>query len=182
MRHGVRAGMPLGTLPCTMLASLGQITSFSKKNPNFLGNHSKFVGNAVKARACSSHGHAAKAKAAPMGTQPRPRQLPWARGTQPRPVHVAALASHGQEARSQGPMGTLPRPKRHAAKAQEARCQWARCQGPRGTLPMGTLPMGTLPRPRQPPVARSQGQGMQRRARQGRSPPWAHGFGRAWGG
>ena len=26
--------------------------------------------------------------------------------------------------------------------------------------------MGTLPRPRQPPMARSQGQGMQRRARQ----------------
>ena len=163
MRHGVRAGMPLGTLPCTMLASLGQITSFSKKNPNFLGNHSKFVGNAVKARACSSHGHAAKAKAAPMGTQPRPRQPPWARGTQPRPVHVAALASHGQEARSQGPMGTLPRPHGHAAKAQEARCQWARCQG-----------QGSPPWHAAKAKACSEGQG--------RSPPWAHGFGRAWGG
>ena len=74
MRHGVRAGIPLGTLPCTMLASMGQITSFSKKKPKFLGNHSKFVGNAVKARACNSPPwHAAKAKATPMGTQPRPR-------------------------------------------------------------------------------------------------------------
>ena len=92
------------------------------------------MGNAVKARACSSHGHAAKAKAAPMGTQPRPRQLPWARGTQPRPVHVVALASHGQEARSQGPMGTLPRPKRHAANGHAAKAKAA--------------PHGTQPRPR----------------------------------
>ena len=145
MRHGVRAGMPLGTLPCTMLASLGQITSFSKKNPNFLGNHSKFVGNAVKARACSSHGHDAKAKAAPMGTQPRPRQLPWARGTQPRPVHVAALASHGQEARSQGPrgtlpMGTLPRPKRHAPHGTQPRPRHAakgKAEAPHGHMASG---------------------------------------------
>ena len=113
---------------------LGANNLLFQKNPNFLGNHSKFVGNAVKARACSSHGHAAKAKAAPMGTQPRPRQPPWAKGTQPRPVHVAALASHGQEARSQGPMGTLPRPKRHAANGHAAKAKAA--------------PHGTQPRPR----------------------------------
>ena len=142
---------------------LGANNLLFQKNPNFLGNHSKFVGNAVKARACSSHGHAAKAKAAPMGTQPRPRQPPWARGTQPRPVHVAALASHGQEARSQGPMGTLPRPHGHVAKAQEARCQWARCQG-----------QGSPPWHAAKAKACSEGQG--------RSPPWAHGFGREWGG
>ena len=158
MRHGVRAGMPLGTLPCTMLASLGgQITFFSKKTLIFW----EITPNLWPTQ--SRPGHAAKAKAAPMGTQPRPRQPPWARGTQPRPVHVAALASHGQEARSQGPMGTLPRPHGHAAKAQEARCQWARCQG-----------QGSPPWHAAKAKACSEGQG--------RSPPWAHGFGREWGG
>ena len=36
MQCGVHASMPLGTLACPMPASMGQITSFSKKNPNFL--------------------------------------------------------------------------------------------------------------------------------------------------
>ena len=36
MQRGVHVSMPLGTLACPMPASMGQITSFSKKNPNFL--------------------------------------------------------------------------------------------------------------------------------------------------
>ena len=93
------AGMPLG---CPLPASLGEITSFSKK-PSFLGNHSKYVGNqqlrprprhgtktkvaphrhVAKARACSSqgqgspYGQATKARVGnqDQGTQPRPRKL-----------------------------------------------------------------------------------------------------------
>ena len=36
MQCGMHASMPLGTLACPMPASMGQITSFSKKNPHFL--------------------------------------------------------------------------------------------------------------------------------------------------
>ena len=57
MQCGMHASMPLGTLACTMPASMGQITSFSKKKPTFFGNQSKFEGK----------------------QQPRPRQPPWAR-------------------------------------------------------------------------------------------------------
>jgi hypothetical protein len=64
MRRGVHAGMPLGTLPCLMPATLGQITSFSKK-PSFFGKP-------------------AKAKA-------WPRQPPMGM-QQPRPRHAAAKA------------------------------------------------------------------------------------------
>jgi len=79
MRRGVHAGMPLGTLPCLMPATLGQITSFSKK-PSFFGKP-------AKAKACSSQGLGSP----PMGMQqPRPRQPPM--GTQPRPRHAAAKA------------------------------------------------------------------------------------------
>ena len=74
MRRGVHAGMPLGTLPCLMPATLGQITSFSKK-PSFFGKP-------AKAKACSSQGLGMQ--------QPRPRQPPM--GTQPRPRHAAAKA------------------------------------------------------------------------------------------
>ena len=52
MRRGLHAGMPLSTLPCLMPATLGQITSFSKK-PSFFGKP-------AKAQA-APHGHAAKA-------------------------------------------------------------------------------------------------------------------------
>jgi hypothetical protein len=113
MRRGVHAGMPLGTLPCLMPATFGQITSFSKK-PSFFGKPAKAKacssqGLGSPPWACSSQGQgmqqprprhaAAKAKACssqglgspPMGMQqPRPRQPPM--GTQPRPRHAAAKA------------------------------------------------------------------------------------------
>ena len=56
MQRGVHASMPLGTLACPMPASMGQITSFSKKNPNFLEinpNLRPSMALAAKARACS---------------------------------------------------------------------------------------------------------------------------------
>ena len=103
MRHGVHAGMPMG---CPLPASLGEITSFSKK-PSFLGNHSKYVGKhaaKAKAKACllacsqgqghgSPHGQAVKAKARSQGHG----MLAWARW-------------HAPRRRQQGPRG-------HAAKA-----------------------------------------------------------------
>ena len=67
MQHGVHVSMPLGTLPCLMPTSLGKITSFSKKIPHFLGNHSKFVGKAAPISMLPRLRHAAKAKAAPIG-------------------------------------------------------------------------------------------------------------------
>ena len=118
MRHGVHAGMPLG---CPLPASLGEITSFSKK-PSFLGNHSKAMwasgsqgqGQGMQARARHEHAakakakaccvHAAKAMAAPMGKQSRPRHAAKA---------MACLCGHAGMplgARQQGPWG-------HAAKA-----------------------------------------------------------------
>ena len=139
MRHGVHAGMPLG---CPLPASLGEITSFSKK-PSFLGNHSKYVGkHAAKAKgrqprprhACVHA--AAKAKApwarssqgqgmlACMLPRPRPRQPPWAgsqeQGKQPRPWHAC--------------VGTLACPWGHAAMAAPLACtltegQWQHDEG-----------------------------------------------------
>ena len=129
MRRGVHAGMPLGTLPCLMPATLGQITSFSKK-PSFFGKP-------AKAKACSSQGlgsppWACSSQGQGM-QQPRPRQPPHG--------HAAAKAKaapHGHAAKakacsSQGlgsppmgmqqprprqpPMGTQPRPRHAAAKA-----------------------------------------------------------------
>ena len=86
MRRGVHAGMPLGTLPCLMPATLGQITSFSKK-PSFFGKP-------AKAKACSSQGLGSPPWARSQGQgmqQPRPRQPPMGM-QQPRPRHAAAKA------------------------------------------------------------------------------------------
>ena len=68
MRRGVHAGMPLGTLPCLMPATLGQITSFSKKPLIFWE---------------TSQGQGMQ--------QPRPRQPPMGM-QQPRPRRAAAKA------------------------------------------------------------------------------------------
>ena len=90
MRRGVHAGMPLGTLPCLRPATLGQITSFSKK-PSFFGKP-------AKAKACSSQGLGSPPWARSQGRgspwacssqgqgmqQPRPRQPPMGM-QQPRP-------------------------------------------------------------------------------------------------
>jgi len=85
MRRGVHAGMPLGTLPCLRPATLGQITSFSKK-PSFFGKP-------AKAKACSSQG-----LGSPPWARSQGRGSPWAcssqgqRMQQPRPRHAAAKA------------------------------------------------------------------------------------------
>ncbi|KAF3970678.1 hypothetical protein CMV_005640 [Castanea mollissima] len=69
-------------------------------------------GQAAKAKSCTRHAAKAKAKAAPMGVLPRPRQPPWARcqgqGMQPGPRQPpCACSSHGQGS-----------PHGHAAKAK----------------------------------------------------------------
>ena len=86
MRRGVHAGMPLGTLPCLMPATFGQITSFSKK-PSFFGKP-------AKAKACSSQGLGSPPWACSSQGLGSP---PWARSQgqgmqQPRPRHAAAKA------------------------------------------------------------------------------------------
>ena len=99
MRRGVHAGMPLGTLPCLMPATLGQITSFSKK-PSFFGKPAKAKAKACLRACChgqgqghgSPHGQAAKAKARSQGLG----MLAWARwhalGTPRRPwQHLGGL-------------------------------------------------------------------------------------------
>ena len=124
MRHGVHAGMPMGgPLP----ASLGEITSFSKK-PSFLGNHSKYVGkHAAKAKAKAPWARSSQGQGMLACMQPRPRpwQPPWAcssqgQGTQPRPWHAC--------------VGTLACPWGHAAKAAPLACtltegQWQHGEG-----------------------------------------------------
>ena len=111
MRRGVHAGMPLGTLPCPTPASLGQITSFSKK-PSFFGKSLEICGQGSKGqgssppKACSQgqgmqppHGHAAKAMARSQGMLPRPRHAAKAL-QQRRPMHAA---------KAKPPMGMQPR-------------------------------------------------------------------------
>ena len=81
MRHGVHAGMPMG---CPLPASLGEITSFSKK-PSFLGNHSKYVGkHAAKAKAKAPWARSSQGQGMLACMQPRPRpwQPPWACSSQ----------------------------------------------------------------------------------------------------
>ncbi|KAL4593770.1 hypothetical protein ACB092_M013200 [Castanea dentata] len=190
MRRGVHAGMPLGTLPCPMPASLGKITSFSKK-PSFFWKSLQICGQAAAKAKAAPMGvlprprHAAKAKAAPMGalprlrhaqaTQPRPRQPPWAccqgQGMQPgprqpRPRRAAKAKAWPRQAwaccHGQGmqPGPRQPRP-RHAAKAKAA--PMGRQPRPRHAAKAKAAPMGVLPRPRH-------AQATQPRPRQ---PPWA---------
>ena len=84
-------------LGCPLPASLGQITSFSKK-PSFLGNHSKYVGKGQP-----------RPRQPPLGTQPRARQPPM--GGEPRPWHAAAKAkATPMGAGSKAPGGRQPRP------------------------------------------------------------------------
>ncbi|KAF3954176.1 hypothetical protein CMV_020442 [Castanea mollissima] len=138
-----------------------------------------------------SHGRAAKAKVAPMGTLPRPRHA-QGQGSQalgsPH-VHAAAKAKactwRAAEAKA-APMGMLPRPRQgmqpRPRQPPRACCQG---QGPRSqgqgshgraakakVAPMGTLPRPRQPGSRQPPCAcSSQGQGMHMACSRGQGSP-----------
>ena len=73
MQCGVHASMPLGTLACPMPASMGQITSFSKKNPHFLE-----INPNLRASSSQGQGSPPCACCQGQGMQTRPRQPPWA--------------------------------------------------------------------------------------------------------
>ena len=114
MRRGVHAGMPLGTLPCLMPATLGQITSFSKK-PSFFGKP-------AKAKACSSQGLGsppAKAKACSSLGQGSP---PWACSSQGQGSPPSACSSLGSP------------PHGHTAKAKLSSSQGLGKDGHRGVV------------------------------------------------
>ena len=123
MRRGVHAGMPLGTLPCLMPATLGQITSFSKK-PSFFGKP-------AKAKACSSQG---------LGSPPWACSSQGQGMQQPRPRHAAAKA---KACSSQG-LGSPP----GARRVPEG--QWQHGEGvacPVGGMPRPWHALGTPRRP-----------------------------------
>ena len=113
MRRGVHAGMPLGTLPCLMPATLGQITSFSKK-PSFFGKP-------AKAKACSSQG---------LGSPP------WACSSQGLGV-LAWARWHAPGRRQQGPWGHAGCLRGSGSMSRAWHAPWVGCQG-RG-MPLGPL-------------------------------------------
>ena len=123
MRHGVHAGMPLG---CPLPASLGEITSFSKK-PSFLGNHSPNM------RASSSQGP----RQAPTGMQPAKAGACSSQG-QGSPHGQATKAKACLRARSQGQGHGSPHGLAVKAKARSqghGMLAWARWHAPGGTQP-----------------------------------------------
>ncbi|KAF3970675.1 hypothetical protein CMV_005637 [Castanea mollissima] len=199
MRRGVHAGMPLGTLPCPMPASLGQITSFSKK-PSFFWKSLQICGQA---------------------TQPRPRQPPWAccqgqgmqprhgQATQPTPRPRPRPRSPRQGQGQGSPHGRAAKAKAcssqgqgsahgRAAKAKACTGHAAHAKAKAKAAPMGVLPrprhaaakakaapmsvlprprhaQATQPRPRQPPWAGCQGQVMHKACSQGQGQGSPHG-------
>ncbi|KAF3951940.1 hypothetical protein CMV_022459 [Castanea mollissima] len=144
------------------------------QKPHFFGNHSKFVGKQQPrprhaARPRQPHGvlprprHAAKPKAAPwacchgQGMQP-------GLGSQGQGMLQRLRQPHGQAAKAKACSEGQGSPHGRAAKAKACTSHAAKAKAaPMGVLPRPSHAQATQPRPRQPPWAGCQGQGMQRR-------------------
>ena len=163
MRHGVHAGMPTACLLGGNNLIFQKTLIFRKSLPKYVGKQQPrpkacIEGQGSPPRACSQPrpGHAAaKAKAAPMGRQPRPRHacvhaakakaMAAPMGWQSRPRHaakaMACLRGHAGMplgARSQGPsMHARCLKKGSGSTARAWHAPWVGCQG-RG-MPLGPL-------------------------------------------